>query len=340
MDDPFEILEKLESPRTLFLSDRESGLRAIIVLDSLALGPAAGGIRTRAYPDTEAAWADCVGLAKAMTLKCALGGLSAGGGKAVVIDHTGLDRKAAFTVLGKRVEELRGMFRTAGDLGTRKEDLLAVASQTRYVHTEEGDLAAAVGRGAVRCMQACVARHGGNGLRGLTVAIQGCGVIGSAVARALAKAGARLILSDVANDRALTIAEELGAEVVAPDRILSAEADILSPCAIGGVVTTTVAQELRAWAVCGASNNIIASAEAEDVLLERGILHVPDTVASAGAVIDGIGRTVMGLSDRTSLIDNLGATAARILSLAAESGNRPSDVAAALAAERIARPSR
>jgi len=71
-------------------------------------------------------------------------------------------------------------------------------------------------------------------------------------------------------------------------------------------------------------------------LIARGILAVPDVVASAGAVIEGIGRTVMQLAERTPLIDALGTTTHRILEEARATGGRPSAIARQIASARIA----
>ncbi|HUS64505.1 MAG TPA: hypothetical protein VMZ28_08180, partial [Kofleriaceae bacterium] len=68
----------------------------------------------------------------------------------------------------------------------------------------------------------------------------------------------------------------------------------------------------------------------------RDVLHVPDVVASAGAVVDGIGATVMGLPDRGPLIDRLGAIAGEILDECGRSGAAADAVAAARADARIA----
>src|SRR5690606_4769428 len=109
--------------------------------------------------------------------KCALAGLDAGGAKAVVLDHPGLDRPAAFRRLGLLVAELGGVFRTAGDLGTAPADLAAMAETCPYVHADERGLADAVARGLLACLRAC-ARARGRELAGLRVAVQGCGAIG------------------------------------------------------------------------------------------------------------------------------------------------------------------
>ncbi len=331
----WETLESEGAERCLLWSERSSGLRAVLVIDDLTLGPAAGGIRTRAYPSVEDAVRDAARLARAMTIKCALAGLAAGGGKAVVLDHPGLDRRAAFDLLGRRIEELGGLFRTAGDLGTRAADLETMARHTRYVHTDETGLCEAVARGLLRCVEACARVHGAAGAAGLRIAIQGTGAIGAAAARVLAAAGVRLVVADVDADLARAVAEETGADVVSPEHVLSADVDIVAPCAVGGVVDEAVARSLRAWAVCGAANNVLSDARAAEALRRRGVLHVPDVIASAGAVIHGIGRSVMGLADPEPLIDALGTTALGVLERARAERSTESEVANRMARKAI-----
>jgi leucine dehydrogenase len=139
------------------------------------------------------------------------------------------------------------------------------------------------------------------------------------------------------------LAAELSAQTALPEEILTAGVDVVAPCAVGGVITPEVAERLRAWAVCGAANNILggpttaAAAEAERVLAERGILWVPDVISSAGAVIDGIGESVMGLDDRMPLVDGLGETARAVLDESLRTGRRPSQLAEEQARRRIER---
>ena len=326
----------VEAHRVVEIDDAASGLRAIIVLDSVALGPAAGGVRTRRYQRLEDAVADARRLARAMTVKCAVAGLDAGGGKAVVWDHGAWDRAAGFERLGEIVESLGGAFRTAGDLGTGPEDLARMASRCRYVHTEEASLARSVARGLVACVEACLARRV-RAWDGLRVAVQGAGAIGGACARALADRGARVVVADLDAARAAAVAREVGGEVVAPESVLAVPVDVVAPCAAGGALTREAVAELRAWAVVGAANNVLADAAAAAALAaRRDVLHVPDVVASAGAVVDGIGATVMGLPDRGPLIDRLGAIAGEILDECARTGAPADAVAAARADARIA----
>lgn len=331
----FERMQDLELDRVVLWRDAASGLEAILAIDDVTLGPAAGGVRTRAYRSLDDALADAAALARAMTVKCALAGLTAGGGKCVVLDHAGLDRARGFGVLGERIAELGGLFRTAGDLGTTAADLAAMASRCPWVHTDETGLAAAVAHGLLRCLEACAALRG-VGVAGLRVAVQGAGSIGAAVARRLSAAGVQLIVADVDATRARAVAGETGATVGDPAAILTAPVDVIAPCAVGGVIDVEVARSMQAWAVCGAANNALASPRAEDALIARGILAVPDVVASAGAVIEGIGRTVMQLAERAPLIDALGTTAHRILEESRSTGARPSAIARQIASARIA----
>jgi leucine dehydrogenase len=335
VEDLFEMVHEAGARHTVLWSEQSSGLRAVLVFDDLTLGPAAGGVRTQPYPSVRDAIADAAQLARNMTLKCALAGLDAGGAKVVVLEHPSLKREQAFEQLGRRVEELGGVFYTGPDLGTTGTDLAAMARWSQYVHTEEKVFADAVARGLLRCIEACAAQKGLPGVAGLKVAVQGCGSIGRAAARALKAVGIKLVLADVQEERARALADEVGAAVCDAEEVLTADVDLVAPCAVGGVLTMPKAQALRAWAVCGAANNVLAEPRVDEVLMERGILHVPDTIASAGAVIDGIGRSVMGLADRKPLIDRLGQTAREILEDSQRTGLTPTAVAEERARARI-----
>jgi leucine dehydrogenase len=329
------LVREMQPERVERVHRPEIGLVAYVVLDSTVLGPAAGGVRLARYGDERAAALDACRLARAMTYKCALGGVDAGGGKIVVRDLPELERDAAFHALGEIVESFEGDLRTAGDLGTTDEDLARMAKHTRYVHTDTVNLASAVARGVLRCAEACADVKGRPGLSGLRTAVQGCGDIGAAVAEAFVEAGASVRVADIDEDRAHAVAERIGAKVVSPNSVLYEDVDLVAPCAIGDVVTAENAASLRAWAVCGGANNICADQRAHVELQRRKILFVPDLIASAGAVIEGIGRTVMGIDDRTPLIDALRHTALLVLEDSLKSGTPPIDHAVRRAKKRL-----
>ena len=334
----FEEMKGAGVDRVLFLADSDSGLRAMLVIDSLALGPATGGIRCRAYPSFHHALSDARRLASAMTLKCAIAGLDAGGAKTVILDHRGLSRADAFRRLGGFIEDLRGLYWTAGDLGTTQADLEAAAEATRYVNMGGARLGEATGRTVVNGIRACVRARGGRDLTGISVAVQGCGLIGGGVARALAAEGAALIVSDVSRARAEAVAAETGAAILEPDQLLSAPVDIVSPCALGGVVTREAVETMRAWAICGGANNQLS--EAGDIgraLAQAGILYVPDFLASSGAVITGIAGPVMN-REPEPFLDATFETAEAVLCESARFRIPTAQVAEKMARARIAGP--
>lgn len=332
--DPFDAMG--DSPRAFFFKDDPSGLRAILCIDDLSLGPAAGGVRTWTYENTEAALADARRLSRAMSIKCALAGLAAGGAKTVVLAGHLEQRERAFEVLGERIEELQGIYRCAGDLGTTEADLQAMARKTAYVHTNSVDLSASVARGTLRCLEALVEARGRQ-LKGLRVAVQGCGSIGTAVAQALSDDGAELYVADLDDERAQLCATATGARVLPTNAILRADVDVLVPCATGHVITEDLARQTPAFGICGAANNALATPHVASILADRGVHHVPDVLASAGAVIDGIGETVMNLdaAGREALIDGLKTTTALLLKRAVREGRPPEVLAWEMAKERI-----
>ncbi len=326
-------LEDTGAQQLTIFTDVDSGLRAFLVIDDTTLGPAAGGTRTWAYASAGDAIADACRLASTMTLKCSLAGVDAGGAKMVVMDRPELDRVAAFSFLGERVEEMGGSFMTAGDLGTSRADLEIMASRSQWVRSDETDLAVMVARGVVGCACAEIAGHAG--LEGLRVGVQGCGSIGAAVAHEFAAAGAQLVVTDLDEVAASSTADAVGAQLVAPEEILRAAVDILAPCAAGGLLTTAAARDLRAWAVCGAANNILAGPEVEEALSDREILFVPDFVSSSGAVILGVCH-FHERDDAEALLEGLARTTRELLQESLTSSESTTRLAERRARKRIA----
>jgi glutamate dehydrogenase/leucine dehydrogenase len=153
-------LEQLEASgceQVLVVRDRAANALAVIAVHDTRLGPAHGGIRRWPYPSLAAAVSDVLQLAEAMTWKCALADVPAGGGKAVILDRPGTDREAAYRLVGRAVAQLGGRFFTGPDVGTTTADLQVVAGETSYVATGEGegpgDLPAATATGNVRSMR-------------------------------------------------------------------------------------------------------------------------------------------------------------------------------------------
>jgi leucine dehydrogenase len=333
----FDTLEELGLRKLVVVSDPPSGLRAMIAIHDTTLGPAAGGVRTRAYPDEWSALREVAALARTMTYKCALAGLPCGGGKAVVMDHPDLDRTHAFEVLGEAIESLGGLFRTAGDLGTHESELRAIERRTQYVSCDpQGiDLEGATARGVLLAMREAASFVGIEDLHGLDVIVQGVGSIGSVLVRDLVESGARVRVTDTDPERLRAVAEAYAVETVDAAVALETPCDVFAPCAISSVVDESVAQKIPARILCGAANNPLADDSVADALAARNVLYVPDFVANAGGVIEGMGDALLELEDRSALIERIAETTRKVLEAARDRHDTPLAVAHALARERI-----
>lgn len=322
------------------VQDRASGLRAIVAIHSTLRGPAAGGIRRVAYPSEAAALEDALRLAEMMTLKNAFSELPAGGAKTVLLDHAGLDKPAAYRALGRAVEALGGRYMCGGDVGTGDAELAFVRETTRFANAPTNDGNAATARGVVAAIRGALQAHAGSdALEGRRFVVQGLGSVGGEVARRLVEAGATVYGADV-NPGAREAALRRGVVLIAPERALSTPCDVFVPCALGGVLSEAAAEQLPASIVCGAANNQLASPRAAEVLHGRGVLYVPDFVANAGAVTEGVYAARYGGSQavRDAAAEHVEATRGRVLHLleaAASSGALPLHEALRLARERV-----
>jgi len=111
------------------------------------------------------------------------------------------------------------------------------------------------------------------------------GHVGARLARLLAEEGARLVLADV-DPAKRVLADELGAGWATPADALTAEVDLVAPCALGGVLDHDTVPTLRCRAVAGAANNQLAADDVAALLQARGIVWAPDFVANAGGIIN------------------------------------------------------
>ncbi len=340
MPGPFARLDGHE--QVVFTADPESGLRSIIAIHSTALGPALGGTRFHPYADEDAALTDALRLSRAMAYKAACAGLDLGGGKAVVLGDPSTDKsEALLRAYGRAVESLGGRYITACDVGTTPADLAVVARETRWATgtTEEeggsGDSGIMTAYGTWVAMRAVAERLFGTAdLSGRHVAIQGCGKVGRRLAELLAEGGEKLTVADVDAGATGWCAEHLGAEVVDVDDVLESDADIVSPNALGGVLTAASIPRLQCRAVVGAANNQLGEVADADRLAEAGVLFAPDYVVNAGGLIQVSDELVPDgwsperVRHRT---EQIGARLLAILDLAEDEG-----VSTARAAERYA----
>ena len=158
----------------------------------------------------------------------------------------------------------------------------------------------ATGRGIMYVLEEVLAGQG-RSLKDVTVAFQGFGNVGSHGARLMAERGAKIVavgdhVGGVANQEGLdvpalcdwvaehrSVAGFSGGDAFESSEVLTWNADVLIPAALGGVLTAENAPDVRASVVIEAANGP-TTPEADRHLDERGVVIVPDILANAGGV--------------------------------------------------------
>jgi glutamate dehydrogenase/leucine dehydrogenase len=335
------LLAGWEGEHAVVRRDAESGAWMFVCVHSTALGPAGGGTRMRVYPAPADGLADAMRLSGAMTWKMAGAGMPRGGGKAVLAVPelpTGEPRKLLLRRYGELVASLGGSYRTAGDMNISPEDLDVVAETCPWVYGTTGrggNSGRGTARGGLHAIRATVEHvFGSPELAGRTVLVQGAGAVGAVLARELADAGARVLVSDVDESRAAATR----CETVPPERVLETEVDVYSPCAVGGTLNAESIPRLACRAIAGCANNQLAEPEDAERLQERGILYAPDYVVNAGGIIQLIGLEDEGW-DEGQLEERLAGVGDTLRTLFAEAdaeGVTPAEAADRLVRRRLA----
>jgi leucine dehydrogenase len=331
-----------------FVTDTETGLRAIIAVHSTHLGPAAGGARFWHYAEDEEALTDALRLSRGMSYKNAMAGLPLGGGKSVLLAPAEPNKTPEYlAAFGRAVDSMGGRYVTAEDVGMSVADMIEIRRQTKFVAGLPvegagvgGDPGPHTSLGVFLGLKAAVRRAlGKDSLHGLHIAMQGAGSVATGVALHASAEGARLSIADVDEEKAQKLADATGGTVVATDEILSLKADVLSPNALGAILDEQSIAALRVPVVAGGANNQLATPQDGQRLHQRGILYAPDYVINAGGIIN-VCTEYLGDGDASLVrerIEGIPVRLEQIWSESADSGRDPAAVADAMAQRLIGR---
>ncbi|MGA2883203.1 MAG: Glu/Leu/Phe/Val dehydrogenase [Bryobacteraceae bacterium] len=306
MENLFGLMDDLGPTKILHISLCQAGLKAIVVVDNTACGPAIGGVRIA--PDVTAE--EACRLARAMTLKNAAAGLPHGGGKSAIVADPRMppgDKEHLIRAFARAIADLNEYI-PGPDMGT---DELAMG----WVHDEIGravglprevggiplDELGATGFGLAAAVDVG-AKAIGLDLKSAKVAVQGFGAVGKHAARFLAQKGCVLV---AASDSRGTVSCSAGLDIAGlialkeagrsltdfphgtkagTDAIIDVPCDIWIPAARPDVLRKDNAGRLKAKIVAEGAN-IPCTTEAEAILEARGVLILPDFVVNAGGVI-------------------------------------------------------
>lgn len=281
-----------------------------LVVDATVNGRSHGGLRLA----QDVSLAELRVLARRMTLKFGFLGLPGGGAKAGVLGDpeaapeqrvARLRRFAAFLApllrsgfycpwpdLGTCESEIDAMLTSVGVRRSRREPTRGQSSFYTALTVVVGAQVAA--------------RYLGCDLAGLRVAIQGFGKVGIAVAQGLAEKGAQIVAvstsqgalyhpSGLPIEMLVAMSRQAGsgfvhlyreAERMDKEELLTLPVDLLCPCATSESIHVSNAAQVQAR-IISAGANYPVTPEAEQMLLRRGTLCLPDFVTNCGGVLGG-----------------------------------------------------
>ena len=299
-------------------SGRMKVFEGIRVIHNEILGPSKGGIRFA--PDVQLD--EVKALAAWMTWKCAVVNVPFGGAKGGVVCNPHEMSPGELERLTRRYTanmiDVFGPDRDipAPDMNTN-EQIMAWILDTYSMHARRTVNAVvtgkpimlggsygrkeATGRGVMTVTLAAMDRIG---LRpsDCTVAVQGFGNVGSTAARLLQEQGCKVVaVSDVSsgyyNENGLDIHSMIDyatanknsldgfqdAQKISNEELLTLDVDVLVPAAKEDQINKRIAKEIRAKIISEGANGP-TTAEADDILNEKGVIVIPDILANAGGV--------------------------------------------------------
>lgn len=293
-----------------------------------ALGPVKDG--TRFVPDLDLDTVKALGFW--MTIKHAVAGIPAGGGKGgIAVDPSQLNKSELERLSRAFIRKLpmKGAWVDVpgADIGTNAQTMAwmldeyeeivgfhspaALNDKPVEVNGTEGS-SEATGTGAFFVTMEAVKDFGVP--NGASVAIQGFGTVGRMIANLLYQEGYKIVaVSDIKGgicsqagldieklskyvDETGSVVNFPGTEPISNEALLETECDILVPAAVQSVITSENANNVKAKVIIECANGPVTP-DGEKILEEKGVIIVPDVVTNCGsAIVCGFER-IQGLTD-------------------------------------------
>jgi glutamate dehydrogenase (NAD(P)+) len=310
MDDIWQFADELGPTKIIHVREPSADLKAVLVVDNVAAGPAIGGVRMAPDVTTE----ECVRLARAMTLKNAAAGLAHGGAKVVLYGDPNMpkpDKERLIRALACALREVKEYI-FGPDMGTDEECMAWIKDEigrAAGLPAEIGgiplDEIGATGWGLSHVTDVALQLCGyfcDFKLEKARFVIQGFGAVGKHAARFLTAQKAVLVGAadsqgaiyhpDGLDVEELFRLKEAGQSVADypkgqkfdRDEVIDFECDIWIPAARPDVVNEDNVQRLKAKLVVQGAN-IPFTYGAEKYLHDKGVVCVPDFIANPGGVI-------------------------------------------------------
>jgi len=358
MQDLFNYADEIGPAKIIHIYEPAAGLKGILVVDNVAMGPSIGGVRIA--PDVSVD--ECFRLARAMTLKNAAAGLSHGGGKMVIYGDPRMPKDQKQQLMRAAAASLRNeeSYIFGPDMGTDEECMAWVRDENgrsvglpRELGGIPLDEIGATGWG-IRHATEIALRHQNFDLTNARVVIQGFGSVGKHAARFLFEQGAKLIAANDSHgtiynpegldipalfklkDEGKSVADHPDGERLEQDKIIDIECDIWIPAARPDVIHEGNVHRLKTRLIVEGANIPITHG-AERQLFERGIICIPDFIANAGGVICAAmeyhGATAM--TAMQTIEEKVRHNTEKVLKISLEQNIQPREAAIQMATERV-----
>ena len=358
MTNGFRYCDELGPEKIVEIYDPSSQLKAVLVVDNVAMGPSIGGVRMA--PDVTIE--ECRRLARAMTLKNAAAGIPHGGGKSVIVGDPAMPagrKEKLIRSFANSIEQIRDYI-PGPDMGTDevamawiRDEIGRAVGLPREVGGIPLDEIGITGFGVTVAVEVaqdfCDLK-----LDGARIAVQGFGSVGKHAARFLAERGARLVAASDSRgccwnedgldvqalvafkDAGNPVAEFAGGAALDRDALLDVECEIWIPAARPDVLTADNIDRLKVQIVAQGAN-IPATPEAERMLAERGVLVLPDFIANAGGVICAAVEWMNGTESQALLAveEKIRANMHEVLTIARDDRKLPREAALEMAQNRV-----
>lgn len=358
MNDEFRFADELGPAKVIHVHEPGIGLKAVLVVDNVAAGPAIGGVRMAPDVSTE----ECFRLARSMTFKNAAAGLAHGGGKVVLYGNPKMpaaDKQRLIRGLACALGDIRDYI-FGPDMGTDetcmawvKDEIDRAVGLPREFGGIPLDEIGATGWGVANAAEVALS-YCNFPLAGARVVIQGYGAVGRNAARFLAQKGAVLV---GASDSLGTLFDPAGIDLAlldllkaegksvldyprgaknGRDAVIDLACDIWIPAARPDVVHEDNVARLKTRLVVQGAN-IPFTRAAEEHLHRQGVICVPDFIANAGGVICAAVEYRGG--NEITVLDTIAEKVRRntqeVLAVATSRGLLPRDAALELAGARV-----
>jgi glutamate dehydrogenase/leucine dehydrogenase len=364
-----DIIDKLKDDigpeYILQMYDPGSGMRGVIVIDTAAFGVAAGGIRMLPDITTE----EIFHLARAMTYKFAALDMPVGGAKSgIFADPAAPNREKILAAYGRQIAPFlkQLMYIPGADMGTSDEDVGKIYKYAGMSQMAPSGLTLKekegmpledhlTGYGVVVAARVA-SQQIKLPMKDTTVAIEGFGKVGGGVARYMARSGAKVVaLSTIEGaiynpngidvEKMLTMRKKYGDKVVLEykdakpikkEELFTLPVDILVPGARPYVINKKNAGKIKAKLISSGAN-IPVTDEAEKILLNRGIVVIPDFISNSGGVIAATLDRMSATEDQAFKLveEKITASVKKVLSKALKEKRVPTEVAKEMAIQKV-----